>query len=125
MSSKAADTVETAEAHTASASTAAEAPPPYPRPRIPDGFPVDCIYDSLIPVEEYAGTEVRFRVGVLFTEVQTQSLRPAYIPSNIDGSKVYFYPVTIGLKVGILTDANEASTLTGGVTGGFFKKCHC
>ncbi|KAF8999919.1 hypothetical protein BDZ89DRAFT_1051107 [Hymenopellis radicata] len=123
MSSKAADTVETAEAHTASASTAAEAPPPYPRSRIPVSFPVDCIYDPLIPIE-YTGADVKFRIGVLFTEVPTQPLRPTYIPSNIDGSKVYFYPITISLKVGILTDANESSTLTSGITGGFFKKCH-
>ncbi|KAF8996845.1 hypothetical protein BDZ89DRAFT_1052264 [Hymenopellis radicata] len=106
---------------------AASALPPASQPinPIPAGFPADCVYDALIPLDGYAKNNVKWRAGVLYTVVPEQPLAPAFITANVDGSKMYFYPIVVGLKVGIVTDVNEASTLTNGVTGGFFKKCHC
>ncbi|KAF8987893.1 hypothetical protein BDZ89DRAFT_1152577 [Hymenopellis radicata] len=120
MSPKSSTFVETAETVVAPASTSESAqdttpPPPYPPSSqpinpIPPGFPL-IAFTIPHPARWICEGQSTSCTGVHYRQRRRV--------------EIYFYPIVVGLKVGIVTDANEASTLTNGVTGGFFKKCHC
>ncbi|KAF9012287.1 hypothetical protein BDZ89DRAFT_1142889 [Hymenopellis radicata] len=89
-------------------------PPVYTAPR-PDNFPAGCVYDALIPFDQYVATDHPLRTGIVFPTVPSGPLRPALIPQT-GRSKTKFYCVTRGLKVGIITDPTEATAYTTGVS---------
>ncbi|KAF8995610.1 hypothetical protein BDZ89DRAFT_1149522 [Hymenopellis radicata] len=100
-------------------------PPPYPVVSTPPSwFPPQCVYDPLIPAHDYVDDQYPLRSGVLFSSVPCGPLKPAYLPAAPDGSKTFFYCITVGVKVGIVTDASLAAEFTNGVSGGFKKKRH-
>ncbi|KAF9022413.1 hypothetical protein BDZ89DRAFT_1042220 [Hymenopellis radicata] len=100
-------------------------PPPYPVVSTPPSwFPPQCVYDPLIPAHDYVDDQYPLRSGVLFSSVPRGPLKPAYLPAAPDGSKTFFYCITVGVKVGIVTDASLAAEFTNGVSGGFKKKRH-
>ncbi|KAF9017040.1 hypothetical protein BDZ89DRAFT_1141023 [Hymenopellis radicata] len=100
------------------------APPPYLVSGVPASFPPNTVYDPLIPIEAYVDAAYPRRSGILFSKVPSGPLKPAYLAANADGSKTFFYCITVGLKVGIVTDASIASEYTNGVSSAFKKKCH-
>ncbi|KAF9000334.1 hypothetical protein BDZ89DRAFT_1147319 [Hymenopellis radicata] len=100
------------------------APPPYPVSAVPASFPANTVYDPLIDLDAYVDATYPRRSGILFSKVPSGPLKPAYLPANADGSKTFFYCVTVGLKVGIVTDASIAAEYTNGVSSAFKKKCH-
>ncbi|KAF8994311.1 hypothetical protein BDZ89DRAFT_1150133 [Hymenopellis radicata] len=100
-------------------------PPPYPAaPAPPAWFPAQCVYDPLIAQDAYVEDDYPLRSGVLYQSVPRGPLKPAYLPAAPDGSKTFFYCITVGIKVGIVTDASLAAEYTNGVSGGFKKKRH-
>lgn len=87
-------------------------PPPYPisnptatKAIVPAGFPSGYVYDALIAVDDYVSDSHKLRTGILYKKVPSGPLSAAYIPVNLDGTKVFFYCILVGLKVGIVTDA--------------------
>ncbi len=79
--------------------TAGPAPPSYTEPLFPDGF----VPNAHIPLSGYVNDSHALRSGMLFSVVRTAPLRPAFLPKR-KNTCTYFYCVTKGLKVGIVTD---------------------
>ncbi len=107
------------------------APPTYAAALTPDGY----VFESDIEAHEYVCTDHELRTGRLFDCVPAGPLSPTLISANADGTGTRFYCVTVGLKVGVITDAlvlflrhtltpyshifrNEATACVEGVTGG-------
>ncbi|KAF8892747.1 hypothetical protein CPB85DRAFT_1257650 [Mucidula mucida] len=87
------------------------APPSYTEPSFPNGF----VPDAHIPLSGYVDDSHALRSGVLFSVVPTAPLRPAFLPKH-KNTCTYFYCVTKGLKVGIVTDLADAMAQTNGVS---------
>ncbi|KAF9001834.1 hypothetical protein BDZ89DRAFT_1146589 [Hymenopellis radicata] len=86
---------------------------PYPAaPAPPAWFPAQCVYDPLIAQDAYVEDDYPLRSGVLYQSVPRGPLKPAYLPAAPDGSKTFFYCITVGIKVGIVTDASLAAEYT-------------
>ncbi|KAF9007696.1 hypothetical protein BDZ89DRAFT_1144469 [Hymenopellis radicata] len=96
------------------------APPTYAAALTPDGY----VYDRAIHATEYVPADFQLRTGRLFNHVPSGPLAPTLISANSDGTKTHFYCILVGLQVGVITDANEASACVQGVTGGFHLKKH-
>lgn len=84
-------------------------PPPYRRPAAtatpPSWFPVDCVYDPHLEQQAYACNDDTPRTGVSYAQVPGSPLSAAFLPKHVDGSKTFFYSITVGQRVGIVTDA--------------------
>ncbi|KAF9002591.1 hypothetical protein BDZ89DRAFT_1146421 [Hymenopellis radicata] len=93
------------------ATIAGPAPPSYAEPSFPDG----CVPDAHIPLSDYVDNSHALRSGVLFSDVPPRPLRPAFLPKR-ENTRTYFYCVTRGLKVGIVTDPADAMAQTTGVS---------
>ncbi|KAF8877473.1 hypothetical protein CPB85DRAFT_1443592 [Mucidula mucida] len=91
--------------------TAGPAPPSYTEPSFPDGF----VPNAHIPLSGYVDDSHALRSGVLFSVVPTAPLRPAFLPKR-ENTRTYFYCVTKGLKVGIVTDPADAMAQTNGIS---------
>ncbi|KAF8987300.1 hypothetical protein BDZ89DRAFT_1152658 [Hymenopellis radicata] len=97
-------------------------PPPSYSPASPPAqilpspsFPEGCVYDPRLSRDQYVDDSYTLRSGVLFDTLPSGPLSPAILPKRTTG-KTYFYCVTRGLKVGVVTDVTEAVAQTAGVS---------
>ncbi|KAF9018841.1 hypothetical protein BDZ89DRAFT_1044260 [Hymenopellis radicata] len=84
---------------------------PASEPQLDSGF----VTDNHLALDAYVDDSHSLRSGVLFDAVPSGPLLPSYLRQR-GNTRTYFYCVTRGLKVGIVTDLTDAMAQISGVS---------